>query len=101
MSVTTRSWRQTADPRERAEQDAARYAEAVVAALGAEWRTVAVVRTAGGVGIRRVRKILARSSADALLGLVLTRLVKLGFVVIEDEIVRFTPAMIKRFRRGD
>ena len=91
------NWRQRMDPVERNEQDAARYADAVVAALGAEWRTVPVVRTAKCVGITRIRKILARSSADALLGLVLQKLVSQELINIEGEIVYFEPALIARF----
>lgn len=91
------TWRRDLDPQERMEADARRYADAVVATLAAEWATVQVVRNAKAVGIARIRRILKRSSADSLLGPVLSRMVKDGLINVDGEIVEFRSALIKRF----
>jgi len=95
------NWKQQVDPTTRNEQAAEKYADAVIASLAAEWQTVPVLRAAKCVGIARIRKILARSSADALLGLVLQRLVMEELVSIKGEIIHFTPTLITRFERSE
>lgn len=80
---------------------ASRYAEAIIKILSAEWDTVPALRSTKSIGVSKVRKILARSSADALLGLVLQRLIMDELVEIRGDMLHFEPKLIRRFGAQD
>jgi len=84
-------------PQTRVANDAARYAETVLSILAAEWQTIAVLQVARCVGVTRIRRILTRSSADTLIGLVLQKLINEDLIKITGEIAYFQPKLIAWF----
>lgn len=84
-------------PVERLREDVAKYAEAVLYALGAEYRAMADVRAARSVSIGRVNRILRRSSADALAPMVLSHMVERGLVKVDAGVIHFLPDLIAYF----
>lgn len=93
-------WRRSMDPMERLKVDAARYAGAILYALRAEYQAMADVRAARAVAISRVTRVLRRSSADALLPLVLDNLRERGLVRLDGPLVHFEAPLIEAWEAG-
>lgn len=94
-----RGWRRDMSPKDRLKADVDKYVEAIMYALGCEYRALSDVRDSKALPVARVNRILRRSSADALLPLVIAAMTERELIRVEGTVLYLLPKAIEEFER--